>query len=150
LDQGPRDAQASGLRAQLLEVTSKIADVLGFQPRVRFTGPVDAGVPPEVSVHLVAVVREALSNVTRHAQASSVEVMVHAGTDIVLTVRDDGRGMGATTRRSGLANLEGRAKVLGGTCTVTSEEGTGTCLEWRVPAHRTPFAGGVADGTITS
>lgn len=124
----------ASLREELLEVTSKAAEILGFQPHVRFEGLVDFAVPEDVAQHIVAVAREALSNVARHAAASRVEVVVHAGDDIALEVLDNGRGMEQATRRSGLANLAERAEALGGTLTVTNRAGGGTHLVWRVPA----------------
>jgi len=62
-----------------------------------------------------------------------VDVAVEAGTDLVLTVRDDGVGLAAATRRSGLANLAERAAELGGTLRATTAASGGTELEWRVP-----------------
>ncbi|HTW99835.1 MAG TPA: sensor histidine kinase [Acidimicrobiales bacterium] len=125
--------QAASLRAQLLDIASQAADGLGFEPHLRFTGPVDAAVEGEVATNLLAVVREALSNAARHAGASRVEVAVVASDDLVLTVTDNGRGIGPTTRRSGLANMGDRARALGGSFAATTAVGGGTHLEWRVP-----------------
>jgi signal transduction histidine kinase len=79
------------------------------------------------------VLREALSNVARHAGASRVSVAVTGGSDLTLTVRDDGSGIKGSTRRSGLGNLADRAGELGGTLRVGPAEGGGTELQWRVP-----------------
>ncbi len=133
LSQGPHEA--SGLRAQVLRVASDAAQALGFQPRVHFEGPIETAVPATVADHIVAVAREALSNAVRHAGASVVEVVVRAGDDVVLEVTDDGRGLGAVGRRSGLANMAERADSLGGTFTVTNRDGGGTRVVWRVPSH---------------
>jgi signal transduction histidine kinase len=78
-------------------------------------------------------VREALTNAARHAAASKVEVSITAGQDLVLTVRDNGAGMTSTGHRSGLANLEERARRLGGTLNMSPARGGGTELQWRVP-----------------
>ena len=72
----------------------------------------------------------------RHAGATSVDVTVDCGGDLVLRVRDNGKGMGATARRSGLANLAERASGLGGALRVQAAEGGGTDLEWRAAIHR--------------
>ena len=85
---------------------------------------------------MLAVLREALSNVARHAEAGQVSVAVAAGSDLTLTVRDDGIGMKRSSRRSGLGNLADRASQLGGTLRVGPAEGGGTELEWRVPLSR--------------
>jgi two-component system, NarL family, sensor histidine kinase DevS len=109
---------------------------LGFSPSLRLVGPLDEDVPGEVGEQLLVALREALSNSARHAGASSVEVTVDCGDDLVLRVRDNGKGMGATNRRSGLANLAARADGLGGGLRVGPAEGGGTDLEWRVAVPR--------------
>lgn len=108
---------------------------LGFVPQVHLEGPVETMVADHVGEHLLAVLREALSNVARHAGASRVDVVVTAGADVVLRVVDDGRGVTAGDDRGrGLANIEQRARSLGGRFTVNTDAGdTGTVLEWRVP-----------------
>jgi len=94
----------------------------------------------EVSDQVVAVVHEALSNAARHAGARHVSVGVAAsGGEVVVVVVDDGRGIAPTARRSGLRNLEERAKELDGTLVVdepgssTGSAGPGTRLTWSVP-----------------
>ena len=128
--------EPAGLHAQLLAITSQAAEVLGFEPRVSVRGQVDGAPSPQVTSHLLAVAREALSNAARHAHASRVEVDLEiTGKEILLAVSDDGTGIGEVTRRSGLANMAGRAKALGGTFQVSSDSaGGGTRLEWRVPS----------------
>lgn len=125
----------AGLRRQVLELATDAAAVMGFKPRVHFEGPVDTLVPPEVAEQVLAVAREALSNIARHAHASDADLTLRAGEQITLEVADDGRGMGDTTRASGLANMRRRAAALGGTLEVQSEPGMGTRLVWRVPLH---------------
>lgn len=124
---------ASGLRARVLELANGSSASLGFEPRVYFEGPVDAMVPDRVGEHLMAVLREALSNVARHAHASNVEINVNAGEQLALIIADDGRGIGDVSRRSGLVNIAERARILGGTFSTTGADEGGTCLEWRVP-----------------
>ena len=133
LRSGPR-APAS-LRAQVLELASGAESALGFAPAVAFDGAVGS-VPPDVTSQVVAVVREALSNVARHAGASAAEITLTAGADLLLAVSDNGRGMGAVSRSSGLRNMRERAHLLGGSFEVISEPGAGTRLHWRVPLSR--------------
>jgi signal transduction histidine kinase len=79
------------------------------------------------------VLREALTNTARHAQATAVDVELTATRDrVALGVRDNGTGIGDTTRRSGLANLRHRAELHGGDLTVDSSP-DGTRLIWNVP-----------------
>ena len=80
------------------------------------------------------MLREALSNIARHAHARTVEVDLAATPDQVsLQVSDDGIGLGPTTRRSGLANLRRRAERRGGTLTLTQRQPTGTRPCWSIP-----------------
>ncbi|HEU5426639.1 MAG TPA: GAF domain-containing protein [Actinocrinis sp.] len=128
------DDDAPGVRAQVIEVCEDAAAVLGFPPAVRFTGPVDTVVGTQTSDHLLAVLREVLSNAARHAHATKVEVDVAADTAAVaLKVTDDGVGIPDGGRRSGLANLRERAQQLGGTFTTTPGPSGGTVLVWTVP-----------------
>lgn len=126
-----------GLRARLLREVGAAAHSLGFEPRIRFDGPIDSVVPEEVTEHVVAALREALSNVARHARATSVRVSVSVDdTDVVVIVTDNGVGMsGASSRRSGLANLERRAQSLQGSCVVEAAPDAGTRVTWRAPVR---------------
>jgi signal transduction histidine kinase len=97
-------------------------------------GQLDYGVPDEIAEQLLAVLREALSNVVRHAKAAKASVAVEvSGDELALTVQDDGVGLPREGRRSGLRNLEERATGLGGSFAVTSPETGGTVLSWAVP-----------------
>ncbi len=122
------------LRNDVHDVARDYGPVLGFAPVVRTSGPLDSVVPRPVGDQLVAVLREALSNVARHAGASSttVEVVV-ADREVVLRVTDDGRGLAADRMESGLSNVRRRAVELGGAVRLLPEEPHGTMVEWRVP-----------------
>lgn len=112
-------------------------DVLGFQPVLRVIGPVDRALVPEAAAHVLTALREALSNIARHAQASSVSVELTASSAwFRLRVTDDGAGFDAATARrgGGSTNLRARAEDLGGHLSVISTPGTGTTLEWVIPA----------------
>jgi two-component system, NarL family, sensor histidine kinase DevS len=127
------EAEPARLRTRILSVVEEMTDTLGFAPALRLAGPLDSRVPGGIAGQLLAALREALANVAKHAQASRVDVAVEAGPDLVLTVRDNGVGLGETTRRSGLANLTERAAESGGMLRVAGAAGGGTELEWRVP-----------------
>jgi signal transduction histidine kinase len=123
-----------GLRSSVRHLTLDAGERLGFAPRVRFTGPVDAGVDRDAGEQLLAVLRESLSNVIRHARASSVEVEVAAGPELVLRVSDDGVGAaGDPGAGFGLRNMASRADALGGSFEVGLRTPRGTVVEWRVP-----------------
>ena len=133
----PVDGPTSSARGRVLREISQSASLLGFEPAVRFTGPVDSMLAPEIAEHLMAALREALTNAAKHAEARRVEVIVQIeGGDVVLVVSDDGVGIAADGpgRRSGVANIDSRAHELGGSCRLerVSAEG-GTRMTWRVP-----------------
>ncbi|MFF0309959.1 GAF domain-containing protein [Streptosporangium sp. NPDC004379] len=131
--QAPRDT-APGLRAQVVELVEGARGHLGFMPGLRLEGRLDSGVPAPVAEQLTAVLREALSNVVRHARASRADVLVEAAGDgLLLSVRDDGVGLSGEGRRSGLRNMEDRARQLGGSFEAGAAPGGGTLLTWRVP-----------------
>ena len=127
------EGKQNGLRAQVLEVADQMTPALGFAPSLRLVGPLDEAVPADAAEQMLSALRESLSNAARHAAASRVDVTVEVGPELILRVRDDGTGMGNSTRRSGLANMAERAADLGGKLTVNAAEGGGTQLDWRVP-----------------
>jgi signal transduction histidine kinase len=130
------DEEARGIRSRVLAVIDEVAPLLPRPPRVRFDGPIDTIVGDRTADQLIPVVREALTNVAKHAQAGDVEVELTADRDgVVLRVADDGRGIDPKAPRGlGLDNLDQRAADLGGTMTLGSgPTGRGTLLLWRVP-----------------
>jgi signal transduction histidine kinase len=123
----------ASVRTELLAVATEHVAQLGFEPTLRFSGPVDTLVTPDLAKELAAVLREALSNVARHARASGAEVAVEVSSSrLSLSVSDNGVGLGESTRRSGLANLTERATRRGGTLTVHSSPDGGTQLRWQI------------------
>ncbi|TDP92159.1 GAF domain-containing protein [Labedaea rhizosphaerae] len=139
LQEEPASA-AHGLRADLLRGLQECTGALGFEPTVRLEGPLDTVVPDPVRPDLLATMREALSNVARHAKATSVLVTVvvsPAGGTLELEVDDNGRGLPDTVvRRSGLANMTRRAQRWSGSCEITSTASTGTTVRWMVPIQQ--------------
>jgi signal transduction histidine kinase len=126
---------ADGLRDRVLSLTHEAAGPLGFEPRVLLDGPLDTGVDDRVAAELLATLREALSNVARHAQATQVQVEVAINGGLRLRVIDDGVGPPdeSTPRGKGLVNMAARAAALGGELEIGAGPERGTILEWRVP-----------------
>jgi signal transduction histidine kinase len=128
-------ADEGGLRNRVLSLIREAAAPLGFEPRVLLDGPVDTGVGARVATELLATLREALSNVARHAHASHVEVEVIVDGEVCMRVVDNGVGPpdDTTPRGKGLANMAVRAQNLGGSLELRPGERSGTILEWRAP-----------------
>ncbi len=127
----------SGLRHAVVNLADELTPTLGMRPEVRFVGPVDNAVPPHVADHILAVVREALTNAAKHARASRFAVEISVDDDIVLVeVIDNGSGLEVDRAGSvghGLTNLRNRAEKLSGNFEILSVEGGGTRLIWSAP-----------------
>jgi signal transduction histidine kinase len=123
-----------GLRVDIFAQVDSARESLGFDPELRLEGPIDSTVSDQIGAHLLAVLQEALSNVAQHAKASRVEVVVEAGSDLLLRVVDNGIGLpGSHGSGHGLRNLDDRAVRLSGTFTASRSPAGGTVIEWRVP-----------------
>jgi signal transduction histidine kinase len=135
-----RDAASRpDLRGHIVDLVEEMTPLLGFAPSLRLGAGLADEIKPEVTEQALAALREALSNAARHAAATQVDVTVDIGADGMLTVQvtDNGTGLPADGRRSGLRNLASRAEKLGGELYLgPADPGAsppGTRLEWRVP-----------------
>lgn len=120
------------LRQRLEQAVSQMTADSGVRPALHVTGPLSV-VDAVLADHAEAVVREAVSNVVRHAGASAVTVNVAVDDNLTITVIDDGTGFPVETTRSGLANLAARARECGGTLDVGAGPSGGGRLLWTVP-----------------
>ena len=130
-----RHANHASVRGSVLQIVAEERAALGFEPRIRFDGPVDS-IGATIAGHLHAVLREALSNVARHARATAVDIQLAADARAV-TLRVTDNGIGAVDvpgSGNGLRNAADRAVALGGTCTVGPAPTGGTVFEWSVTA----------------
>src|SRR5690606_30327231 len=133
-----RTRAASDFRADLAQVAAEAEDGLGFGPVLRVSEHLD-GLGGALEADILAVVREGLTNIARHARAGAAEVTVQrADGEVTVEVHDDGLGIGSRDeRRSGLANLADRATARRGQLRTGPVDGGGTSLVWRVPVpHR--------------
>ena len=120
---------------RVVAIVESMTPALRCLPTVGFTGPVEATIRGQLAHDLEAVLREALSNVARHAEATAVRVRVRVDDDrVVLEVVDNGRGMQPAERSSGLANMARRAARHGGTLELSEAPDGGTRLVWDVKA----------------
>jgi len=125
---------AADVQSEIERLVERAATTMNFRPSLRSEGPIRTAVTPDVVPDLLAVLGEALSNASRHAHASSVDVVVSVDADrVVVCVSDDGRGMRSGVPESGLANMRARAHQRGGTLAVESAPGRGTTVTWSVP-----------------
>jgi signal transduction histidine kinase len=132
-----RAKPARELREEIAELVRESAQTLGFVPDLTLDGGLDA-LTANLESDLVAVVREGLANVVRHARASSVSVRVRVTSDgtIMVEVADDGVGVSPTAVQSGLANLRQRAESRGGSLTLAARRPRGTALVWEALLDR--------------
>jgi signal transduction histidine kinase len=108
---------------------------LGFDPSVLLDGPVDTRLSEALAADLLSTLREALSNVVRHANAQHVQVEVSVDRGVELRVVDDGVGPPAegAGAGNGLRNMAARAERRGGTMDLSAGADGGTVLTWTVP-----------------
>jgi signal transduction histidine kinase len=125
-----------GARTRVLAVIEEMASLLGFQPRLRLDGPIDTVVGAELVEEIVPVLRESLTNVAKHARASTVTVRLEVlDGHLELEVIDDGVGLPEQMRPRGMGveNIRDRASLLGGAVEFASVESGGTRMSWRSP-----------------
>ncbi|SCF36768.1 Histidine kinase-, DNA gyrase B-, and HSP90-like ATPase [Micromonospora purpureochromogenes] len=129
-----RTPMSAALRTEIREAIDLATESLGFRPAVELDGPIDSAVPESVRPDLTAVLREALSNAVRHAEATRVAVAIRVDAGrVALTVTDDGVGCDPAAARGGLVNLRERAERHGGEFQVRPARPHGTELFWCVP-----------------
>lgn len=131
-DLHPAPGEDRGLRANLRTAITDATGDSGIRATVHISGPLD-DVPAGLAEHAQAVVREAVSNVLRHAEAAELAVTVTLDEDLVIVVSDTGIGMPEAGPRSGLRNLEERAAEAGGSFRIERPGEGGTRLVWMAP-----------------
>jgi signal transduction histidine kinase len=131
------DGSDQGVRPSVQSLLRELDPVVGFEVRAVFDGPIDSAISDQVAEHLLATLREAVTNVGRHARATHAEVHLSVDHDhCLLRVTDNGWGMHGTDRATGglgMANMLHRAEKLKGEFVVESPVTGGTILTWRVP-----------------
>ncbi|MDN5762465.1 MAG: histidine kinase, partial [Microlunatus sp.] len=125
------------LRTELFGVVADTSEMLGSDPRVTFVGPLDSLVPRDLRSDVLAVVRESLTNVAKHAQASRVSLTVTADSrthQLRVQVDDNGVGIGeGWGSGNGLRNAGVRAAYAGGRAEAVRRTEGGTRFLWEVP-----------------
>src|ERR1700687_118080 len=137
LDLRLRNLESHGLRAGIEALAEEMRTNTPVRPRIEFVGD-DASLSPTITTHVLQLVREAASNVIRHAQATRVTIrLANADGRLVVNVRDNGCGFdqhsSAWRSGNGLDNIIERARRLGGHASVISRPGKGTKVRVWVP-----------------
>jgi signal transduction histidine kinase len=122
---------ATRLRQRLDEAIDQFADPT-IRTSVQFTGPLSV-VNAGLADHAEAVLREAISNAVRHADATTLAISVAVEDDLRIEVTDNGCGITGDVTASGLANLRRRADEVGGSFALESVPTGGTKLRWSAP-----------------
>ncbi len=127
----------SGLAVALSASINEASRLLGHRPTLRLSG-ILGNVPNELCSELLTVLREALMNVAKHAEATRTDVSLDVGAEVVtLVVSDDGVGLTPTRQANtgglGLRNIRERASRLGGEATFSEGDPRGTEVRWTVP-----------------
>lgn len=124
---------SEGLRLTILEVVSDVTPALGFPPSVTFAGLLDLQLAESLTQDVIAAVRELLTNVAKHAEATAVSVDVDlVGDELTITVADNGVGVGNPAKASGIANLRTRACNHHGSFVLSAAPAGGTVAIWKV------------------
>lgn len=140
-------ADDRGLRAQLQALATELEGHGLLRPQIKIDPGVAEAFGADATASLIQLIREAVSNAIRHSDATHVTVSVARAGDesVVITVADDGRGFAAVGTRvsngSGVANMDERARKLGGTLVITSSPGLGTEIRVEIPFASRKLAG---------
>ncbi|MBR7801220.1 type IV pili methyl-accepting chemotaxis transducer N-terminal domain-containing protein [Undibacterium fentianense] len=125
--------QDSNLESEMRNVVAKFQRQSGVQSDIHFSGN-GAPLPPEQQLQILFILQEALSNVRKHAQASTVKVLIENGRDFSMTVTDNGIGFDLDTIHEkgeghvGLRIMRERAERLSAQFTITTLNTVGTSI----------------------
>ncbi len=126
--------ETPSLRRVVGLLVAQLTPMLGFRPDVHLAGPLDTLVDERLLYDVEAVLREAMTNISRHAGATAAAVLLDVDSRrLMVVVSDNGRGNHGSTRWSGLANLEARAQQQGGTLVVDDAPEGGLRVTWTIP-----------------
>jgi signal transduction histidine kinase len=120
------------LRHRATALTNEVGSRLGVQAHLQMETGLSQQVNERCAHHTIQALREILSNIVRHSEATHVEVNLQGVDDhLVLRVHDDGVGFDKVSGFGrGLRNLATRAEDLGGECAIDSSAGSGTLVTW--------------------
>jgi signal transduction histidine kinase/ligand-binding sensor domain-containing protein len=121
----------------VLEIARRAEELGGLAVKATVDPAIDTTLPLRIGEESLSVIREAMSNVVRHAHATCAYLSVTLTPEadwLEIVLSDDGTGIGEhPSTGNGLRNLQSRAVALGGSLDITSSNQTGTRVAWRVP-----------------
>lgn len=136
----PASLDELGLPAALANFAQEWSKHFDTPAEFHTTGLDKVRLPPEVEINLYRIAQEALNNITKHAEAKGVDILLERrGHYVELIVEDDGRGFEPDAvakpdgKMIGLLNMRERAAYVGGTLEIESAPGEGTTVFARVP-----------------
>jgi len=122
-----------GLRVRVQQEIDSLRGGSSMEISCLYQGPVDTFITGKVAEHVVAVVRELLSNGIKHSGAKNVKVKIYAVKDrCEISVQDNGVGFREGKTKSGLLNLARRAQENGGTFDIRLLPRGGTEAKWSI------------------
>ena len=132
-----------GVTAALEQQLRRLRESTGMQTTLTVAEEPELDMLTGVTLYRIA--KEALANVVRHAEATEVEIALAIDRDsAVLEIRDNGKGMSreqiSGTHALGLLGMRERAELLGGSVTIDSREGEGTCVRATLPLGKDDLA----------
>jgi signal transduction histidine kinase len=137
----PSSLDTLGLATAIRDDLRRFGTRHGVKASLRLEGG-EPRISPLIATQCYRIFQEALTNVGKHARASDVEVVMRTGDrDLLLAVRDDGRGFESVATRPGavgLLNMRERARRIGGTLDVRGGRGGGTRVTLVVPLGDAP------------
>jgi len=133
-------AAVTGMRRSDLNAELVSARLMLEASGVAFTAesPETLVLPPEMEAPLALVLREAVTNIHRHARATTTKVRIIVTTEgFEMRISDNGRG-GLAAHGNGVSGMRERVRALGGALTIASPAGRGTSVEVKVPLAAMP------------
>lgn len=129
--------EGTGLGAQLRSIAQGIGGSVKVNLRVTSAAEVEGLIGIDATANILLIAREAMSNISRHAQASEVSIQLAIADSVLLEIRDNGIGfdLRKAGRRlgDGTRNMRKRAQALGGTLNINSTIGQGTTVLLEFP-----------------
>ena len=137
--------ETQGLLPALSQYAERLNQTEPFQVSIVNRG-YEAQLDPDAEGVVFAIIEEAISNSKKHAQASEIRIGLGAGEDtLFVEIRDNGVGFDVERTQStydqrssmGLINMNERAEIVGGECTLESARGRGTAVKFKIPYRQT-------------